>query len=71
MLTIGARNSECRHDQVHRSRRLGSGHHHLLGGSRDDWPNRLPATDGWNYVARLYRPRGRRPCGRGPDLIEC
>ena len=57
MPTIVLRNSESRHDQVHRSRHLGSGHHHLFGGSGDDRPNCLPVTDGWTYVARLYRPR--------------
>jgi hypothetical protein len=26
-------------------------------GGDDDRPNLLPITDGWNYIARLYRPR--------------
>ena len=28
-----------------------------FGGCRDDRPNCLPITDGWNYIVRLYRPR--------------
>ena len=28
-----------------------------LGDFGDDVPNAIPITDGWNYLARLYRPR--------------
>ena len=27
------------------------------GTPSDEVPNRLPITDGWNYVVRRYRPR--------------
>ena len=28
-----------------------------FGNERDDLPNLIPITDGWNYMLRLYRPR--------------
>ena len=27
-------------------------------GGADDLPNMIPIMDGWNYLVRLYRPRG-------------
>lgn len=41
-----------------------------LGGCGDGRPNCIPITEGWNYVVRLYRPRGAVLDGswRGPKV---